>query len=95
MCIRDRSGALEYEDDEYSILKIVADNIDGGIYTIQDVYKRQDKMYEKNALNNFKDVLGKYCAINQFVELSKRCFLVEHQMCIRDRPRYRLRYFRQ
>lgn len=31
-------------------------------------------MYEKNALNNFKDVLGKYCAINQFVELSKRCF---------------------
>lgn len=35
-------------------------------------------MYEKNALNNFKDVLGKYCAINQFVELSKRCFVVEH-----------------
>lgn len=29
-----QSGALEYEDDEYSILKIVAD-IDGGIYTIQ------------------------------------------------------------
>ncbi len=28
-------------------------------------------MYEKNALNNFKDVLGKYCAINQFIELSK------------------------
>lgn len=31
-------------------------------------------MYEKNALNNFKDVLGKYCAINQFVELSKGVF---------------------
>ena len=36
-------------------------------------------MYEKNALNNFKDVLGKYCAINQFIELSKRCFVAEHQ----------------
>ena len=32
-------------------------------------------MYEKNALNNFKDVLGKYCAINQFIESSKRCFV--------------------
>lgn len=42
-------------------------------------------MYEKNALNNFKDVLGKYCAINQFVELSKRCFLVEHQKEIQKR----------
>lgn len=39
-----QSGALEYEDDEYSILKIVADNIDGGIYTIQQRVKR----YEKN-----------------------------------------------
>lgn len=36
-------------------------------------------MYEKNALNNFKNVLGKYCAVNQFVELSKRCFVDEHQ----------------
>ena len=36
-------------------------------------------MYEKNALNNVKDVLGKYCAINQFVELSKRGILVEQQ----------------
>ena len=35
-------------------------------------------MYEKNALNNFKDVLGKYCAINQFIELSKRCFVAGH-----------------
>ena len=39
-----QSGALEYEDDEYRILKIVADNIDGGIYTIQQRVKR----YEKN-----------------------------------------------
>lgn len=39
-----QSGALEYEDDKYSILKIVADNIDGGIYTIQQRVKR----YEKN-----------------------------------------------
>ena len=39
-----QSGALEYEDDKYSILNIVADNIDGGIYTIQQRVKR----YEKN-----------------------------------------------
>lgn len=32
----------------------------------------------KNILNNFKDILGQYCAINQFVELSKRCFISEH-----------------
>lgn len=32
----------------------------------------------KNILNNFKDILGQYCAINQFVELSKRCFVSEH-----------------
>ena len=44
--------------------------------------------YEKNALNNFKDVLGKYCAINQFVELSKRCFLVEHQNEIQKRDTF-------
>lgn len=45
-------------------------------------------MYEKNALNNFKDVLGKYCAINQFVELSKRCFVVEHQKEIQKRDTF-------
>ena len=28
-------------------------------------------MQKKNILNRFKDVLGQYCAINQFVELSK------------------------
>ena len=39
-----QSGALEYENDKYSILNIVADNIDGGIYTIQKRVKR----YEKN-----------------------------------------------
>ena len=42
--IKIQSGALEYEDDKYSILKIVADNIDGGINTIQQRVKR----YEKN-----------------------------------------------
>ncbi len=42
-------------------------------------------MYEKNALNNFKDVLGKYCAINQLIELSKRCFVAEHQKEIQKR----------
>ena len=34
---------------------------------------------KKNILNNFKDVLGQYCAINQFIELSKRCFVVDHE----------------
>ena len=38
------SGALEYENDEYKILKIVADNIEGGLQTIQGRMKR----YEKN-----------------------------------------------
>lgn len=45
-------------------------------------------MYEKNALNNFKEVVGKYCAINQFVELSKRCFVVEHQDEIQKRETF-------
>lgn len=39
-----KSGALEYENDEYSILKIVADNIEGGLPTILERMKR----YEKN-----------------------------------------------
>lgn len=42
--IQIQSGALEYEDENYSILEIVADNIDGGISTIQQRVKR----YEKN-----------------------------------------------
>lgn len=45
-------------------------------------------MYEKNALNNFKTVLGKYCAINQFIELSNRCFVVEHQKEIEKRETF-------
>ena len=39
-----QSGALEYEEEAYSILKIVADNIEGGLSTIQGRMKR----YEKN-----------------------------------------------
>lgn len=39
-----QSGALEYEDDEYSILKIIAENIEGGLPTIMGRMKR----YEKN-----------------------------------------------
>lgn len=34
---------------------------------------------KKSILNNFKDVLGQYCAINQFIELSKRCFVADHE----------------
>ena len=37
------SGALEYENEEYSILKIVADNIEGGLQTIQGRMKRYEK----------------------------------------------------
>lgn len=39
-----QSGALEYECGEYSVLQIVADNIDGGLDSIQKRWKR----YEKN-----------------------------------------------
>ena len=39
-----QSGALEYENEDYSILKIVAENIEGGLATIQGRMKR----YEKN-----------------------------------------------
>ena len=39
-----QSGALEYFDKSYDILKIVADNIDGGINSINERWKR----YEKN-----------------------------------------------
>lgn len=39
-----QSGALEFVNKEYDILKIVADNIDGGIGSINERWKR----YEKN-----------------------------------------------
>ncbi|MBQ5969523.1 MAG: hypothetical protein IJL52_05340 [Clostridia bacterium] len=39
-----QSGALEYECPEYSVLQLVADNIDGGLDSIQKRWKR----YEKN-----------------------------------------------
>lgn len=39
-----QNGALEYFDEKYDILKIVADNIDGGISSINERWKR----YEKN-----------------------------------------------
>ena len=38
-----KSGALEYEDENYSILKIVADTIEGGLQTIQGRMKRYEK----------------------------------------------------
>ncbi|HIR59285.1 MAG TPA: hypothetical protein IAB38_04470 [Candidatus Onthousia excrementipullorum] len=38
------SGALEYKDDKTDILKIVADNIEGGIDSLKERYKK----YEKN-----------------------------------------------
>ncbi len=41
--------------------------------------KETDNLYEKNILHKFKDVLGEYCTINQFVELSKRCLVMEHE----------------
>jgi len=42
----------------------------------------------KNILNNFKDILGQYCAINQFVELSKRCFVSEHTVQLSTREEF-------
>lgn len=42
--LRFQSGALEYECDEYSVLQLVAENIDGGLDSIQKRWKR----YEKN-----------------------------------------------
>ena len=43
---------------------------------------------KKNILNNFKDVLGQYCAINQFIELSKRCFVVDHEEDMASRENF-------
>lgn len=45
-------------------------------------------MQKKNILNNFKDVLGQYCAINQFVELSKRCFITDYKTEIQTRDSF-------
>ena len=38
------SGALEYKDDNTDMLKIIADNIEGGIDSLKERYKK----YEKN-----------------------------------------------
>lgn len=38
------NGALEYKDENVDILKIVADNIEGGIDSLKERYKK----YEKN-----------------------------------------------
>ena len=46
------------------------------------------KLQEKNILNNFKDVLGQYCAINQFIELSKRCFVLDHEKDMATRENF-------
>lgn len=42
--LKHQSGALEYECDDYNVLQLVADNIDGGLDSIQKRWKR----YEKN-----------------------------------------------
>ena len=39
-----KSGALEYEDAEYNILRIVEDNIDGGLDSLQKRWKRYEKI---------------------------------------------------
>ena len=38
-----RSGALEYECDEYNMLETVAENVEGGLDTIQRRMKRYEK----------------------------------------------------
>ena len=45
-------------------------------------------MQKKSILNNFKHILGQYCAISQFVELSKRCFTSEHAEDIANRDSF-------
>ncbi len=45
-------------------------------------------MQKKNILNSYKTILGQYCAISQFVELSKRCFLDEHALEIEKRDSF-------
>lgn len=42
----------------------------------------------KNILNNFKKILGQYCAINQFIELSKRCFVLDHEEGMKNRENF-------
>lgn len=42
-------------------------------------------MQKKNILHKFKDVLGQSCAANQFVELTKRCFIADHEDDIKDK----------
>ncbi len=43
-----KSGALEYENDDYSILDIVAENVEGGLAQIQGRLKRYEKkLYTK------------------------------------------------
>ena len=41
-----QSGALEFVCDEYSILDIVAQNIDGGLESIRKRWKRYEKTIE-------------------------------------------------
>lgn len=38
-----QNGALEYYDEQYSVLNIVADNIEGGVESINERWKRYDK----------------------------------------------------
>ncbi|MCI2105276.1 MAG: hypothetical protein LKK00_00945 [Intestinimonas sp.] len=42
----------------------------------------------RNILNSFKQILGEYCAINQFVELSKRSFLADHSVLLTDTDKF-------
>ena len=51
-------------------------------------YLKGEKMEKKNPLNHFKTVLGEYCAINQFMELSKRCFMCEHGRDLREKESF-------
>lgn len=43
-----KSGALEYENDDYSILDIVAENVEGGLAQIQGRLKRYEKKLYSN-----------------------------------------------
>lgn len=45
-------------------------------------------MSNKNIYNKFKLVLGEYCTMSQFVELSKRSFLTEHSSLLSNKDEF-------
>jgi len=47
--LRLKSGALEYECEDYAILDIIAENVDGGLASIEKRLKRYEKRIQTEA----------------------------------------------